>query len=155
MFGSRRVLLTACVASAAAYIELAIWHGHTYNVLISSGLLGVGIAMGFAAMSNLVVAAVPQSQTGVATGMNTNIRNVGAAIGAGVATSVVVSSVLPNGTLAEHGYILAYVISAVAMVVAAGAALLIPHHVESVETDAADADTGVAATGGPSLVVVD
>ena len=61
LFGSRRVLLTACVFSAAAYVELALWHGHTYNVLISSGLLGIGIAMGFAAMSNLVVAAVPQS----------------------------------------------------------------------------------------------
>ena len=84
--------------------------------------------MGYAAMSNLVVEAVPQSQTGVATGMNTNIRNIGAAVGAGVATSIVVSSLLPNGTPAEHGYILAFVISAVALLIAAGTALLIPRH---------------------------
>ncbi|HWE65288.1 MAG TPA: MFS transporter [Acidimicrobiales bacterium] len=132
-FGSRRVLLLACFFSAAAYVELAIWHGHTYDVLISSGLLGIGIAMGFAAMANLVVAAVSQSQTGIASGMNTNIRNIGAAVGAGVATSVVVSTLLANGVPAEHGYILAFVISAAVMLVAAGTTLLIPHHVEREE----------------------
>lgn len=145
-FGSRRVLLVACVLSAGSYVELAVWHGHTFNVLISSGLLGMGIAMGFAAMSNLVVAAVPQSQTGVATGMNTNIRNVGAAVGAGIATSVVVSAVMANGIPAEHGYVLAFAISAVAMLVAAGAASLIPRHAELVEQK-----TDVS----PALVVAD
>jgi MFS family permease len=156
LFGSRRVLLTACIFSTAAYIELAVWHGHTYDVLISAGLLGIGIALGFAAMSNLVVAAVPQSQTGVATGMNTNIRNVGAAVGAGIATSIVVSAVMANGIPAEHGYILAFVVSAVAMAVAAGATLLIPRHVEIVDSDSdSDSDSGAGAAAGPSLVVAD
>ena len=50
---------------------------HTWQIMSPPRLLGIGIAMGYAAMSNLVVEAVPQSQTGVATGMNTNIRNIG------------------------------------------------------------------------------
>ena len=98
--------------------------------------------------------------------MNTNIRNVGGAIGAGVATSLVVSTLLADGTPAEHGFILAFVISAVAMLVAAGATLLIPRHVESVDSADASADadsdadpaathTDPATTGGPSLLVVD
>ena len=33
-------------------------------------------------MANLIIEAVPAEQTGVATGMNTNIRNIGAALGA-------------------------------------------------------------------------
>ncbi len=118
-FGGRRVMLVACCFAASSYIVLAFWHSHTWNILLSAALLGIGIAMGFAAMSNLVVEAVPQSQTGVATGMNTNIRNIGGAVGAGVATSVVVSSLAANGTPTEHGYVLAFVISALALVVAA------------------------------------
>jgi nitrate/nitrite transporter NarK len=101
---------------------------------------------------------VSQSQTGVATGMNTNIRNIGGAVGAGVATSVVVSSLLRDGIPAEHGYILAFVISALAMLVAAGAALLIPHHAAEPETEpsvdpevAVDVDVAVPAP----LVIVD
>jgi nitrate/nitrite transporter NarK len=79
-------------------------------------------------MTNLVVEAVPPTQTGVATGMNTNIRNIGGAVGAGIATSVVVSSLMADGTPSEHGYILAFIISAVALVAAAAATLAIPRH---------------------------
>lgn len=149
-FGARRVLLTGCLFAASSYISLVFWHAHTWQILISAGLLGIGIAMGYAAMSNLVVEAVPQSQTGIATGMNTNIRNMGAAVGAGVATSFVVSSLLANGTPAQHGYILAFVISAVALLIAAGTALLIPRHPVH-QLDAADLAS--ARAGGPAAVV--
>jgi predicted MFS family arabinose efflux permease len=146
-FGGRRVLLSGCVFAASCYIVLVLWHAHTWQIMIAAGLLGIGIAMGYAAMSNLVVEAVPQSQTGIATGMNTNIRNVGAAVGAGVATSMVVSSILPNGNAAEHGYILAFVVSALALIIAAGTALLIPRHPvhELTEVEMANAVAGGAA----------
>jgi EmrB/QacA subfamily drug resistance transporter len=128
-FGSRRVLLAACAFAACSYLVLVPWHDHTWQILIATGLLGIGIALGFASMTNLVVAAVPQTQTGVATGMNTNIRNVGAALGAGIATSVVVGDRLRDGMPAQHGYIVAFALSAVALIVAAGATLAIPRHV--------------------------
>ena len=58
-------------------------------------------------MSNLVIEAVPASQTGVATGMNTNIRNIGAALGSAVATSLIVCGVagprLPQGARLRAG----------------------------------------------------
>ncbi len=127
-FGSRRVLLAACLFSASSYVVLVFWHNSNAYIYLATALLGIGIAMGFAAMANLVVEAVPPTQTGVATGMNTNIRNMGAAVGAGIATSVVVSDLLANGVPAEHGYIRAFVISAVALMVAAGATLAIPRH---------------------------
>jgi EmrB/QacA subfamily drug resistance transporter len=137
-FGSRRVLLAACCFSAASYVVLVLWHEHTWEILVSSALLGIGVAMGFASMTNLVVEAVPQGQTGVATGMNTNIRNIGAALGAGIATSVVVGSLMPDGIPTEHGYILAFIISAAALVVAAGATLVIPRHHTGDEGSAPD-----------------
>jgi MFS family permease len=139
-FGSRRVLLAACCFSAAAYLFLVPWHAHSWQVLISAGLLGVGVAMGFSSMTNLVVEAVPQTQTAVATGMNTNIRNVGAALGAGIATSIVVGDLLARGVPAEHGYVVAFAVSAGALVIAAVATLAIPRHVGR------DGESVVAAT---------
>ena len=74
-------------------------------------------------MANLIIEAVPRRQTGVATGMNTNIRNIGAALGSGIATSLVVSGLMPGGLPKEHGYLLAFAVSGLALVVAALAAL--------------------------------
>ena len=149
-FGGRRVLLAGCLFSASAYIELVFWHDHTWQVLLSAGLLGIGIAMGYAAMSNLVVEAVPQSQTGVATGMNTNIRNIGGAVGAGVATSIVVSSLLADGTPSEHGYVMAFIVSAAGLLAAAIVTLMIPRHpVHDPDT----IDQLGAMAGGPSAIV--
>jgi MFS family permease len=149
-FGGRRVLLSGCLFSASSYVVLVLWHAHSWQILIAAGLLGIGIAMGYAAMSNLVVEAVPQSQTGIATGMNTNIRNVGGAVGAGVATSFVVSSLLRDGTPAEHGYLLAFVVSALALLVAGGTALLIPRHPVHEPTGA---ELAGAISGGAAAVV--
>jgi EmrB/QacA subfamily drug resistance transporter len=163
-FGGRRVLLAGCLFSSSAYIVLVFWHAHTWQVLIASGLLGVGIAMGFAAMSNLVVEAVPQSQTGVATGMNTNIRNIGGAVGAGVATSIVVSSLMRDGTPTLHGYVLAFATSAAALLIAAVTTLLIPRHRKADHPGDADhaglttasgrAEAG-ASVGAPHLTVLE
>jgi hypothetical protein len=58
--------------------------------------------------------------------MNTNIRNIGAALGSGVATSLVIRSLLPDGYPKEHGYVLAFAASGAGLVVAGLAALLIP-----------------------------
>jgi MFS family permease len=89
-------------------------------------LLGIGIALGFASMANLIIEAVPVEQTGVATGMNTNIRNMGAALGSGIATSLIVSGLRPDGFPKEQGYVLAFAVSGAGLVVAAIVALLIP-----------------------------
>jgi MFS family permease len=95
-------------------------------VYLATGLLGIGIALGFASMSNLIIEAVPVEQTGVATGMNTNIRNIGAALGSGIATSLIIGSLLPDGYPKETGYVLAFIVSGAGLVVAALVALTIP-----------------------------
>jgi len=47
-------------------------------------------------MSANVVAAVPPGQTGVATGMNANIRTIGGSIGAAVMASIVTAKLEPS-----------------------------------------------------------
>jgi len=124
--GSKVVLIAGSLFAAASYGLLVFEHSAPWTIYTAAGLLGVGVALGYASMANLIIDAVPPEQTGVATGMNTNIRNIGAALGSGVATSLVIGQMLPSGYPKESGYVLAFASSGVALLVAALAALAIP-----------------------------
>ncbi len=124
--GSKIVLIAGSLFSATSYLLLTITHSEPWTIYAAAGLLGVGVALGYASMANLIIEAVPAEQTGVATGMNTNIRNIGAALGSGVATSLVVGEMLPNGYPKESGYVFAFAASGIALLVAAVAACTIP-----------------------------
>ena len=55
-----------------------------------------------------------------------NLRTIGQALGAGIATSLVISEVMPNGFPKESGYVAAFAVSGIGLLVAALAACLIP-----------------------------
>ena len=124
--GSKVVLIIGSLISAACYLVLVVAHDQSWAIYVAAGLLGVGLAPAFASLANLIIENVPVDQTGVATGMNTNVRTIGQALGAGVATSLVVSQLLSNGYPKESGYVLAFAVSGIGLVVAALAACLIP-----------------------------
>ncbi|HVC71060.1 MAG TPA: MFS transporter [Acidimicrobiales bacterium] len=130
-FGSKPILVAGSIFAASSYGLLALAHSQPWNIYVASGLLGIGIALGYASMSNLIIEAVPPHQTGVATGMNTNIRNIGAALGSGIATSIIVSSLLKSGFPREHGYTASFGVSGLSLVIAALAALKIPNRPHS------------------------
>jgi hypothetical protein len=70
--------------------------------------------------------------------MNTNIRNIGAALGSGIATSIIVSSLLKSGFPTELVYVVSFAVSGISLIVAALAALKIPNRPHSaVVTDLA------------------
>ncbi|MBL7257476.1 MFS transporter [Paractinoplanes lichenicola] len=126
MVAAKRVVVLGCLIGGASMALLAVAHEHRWQIYLSSALIGVGLGLVFAAMSGLVVAAVPPSQTGVASGMNANIRTIGGSFGAALMASVVTSHVMPTGLPQESGYTLGFAAMAVVLVLAAVAALLIP-----------------------------
>jgi sugar phosphate permease len=76
-------------------------------------------------MASLMVQSVPASQTGVATGMNANIRNIGGAIGTALVSSIVTGSATANGIPRESGYTQAFIaLTAVALIAVAVSALI-------------------------------
>ena len=78
-------------------------------------------------MANLVVEAVRQDQTGVATGINTIMRSIGGSVGAQVAAAMLAGHVILGGRFpAESGFTEAFAMSAVAAVVALVATSMIP-----------------------------
>ena len=84
-----------------AFVLLALEHAHPWQFIVSAALLGTGISFAFASMANLIVGAVPQSEVGIATGINTIMRTVGGAFGAAVATAILTGNTI-GGRLAAR-----------------------------------------------------
>ena len=124
--GGKVLVVAGCLIGSAAMAILAFAHQQEWQIYLSSAIMGVGFGLAFAAMSALVVAAVPTSQTGVASGMNANIRTIGGSIGAAVMASIVTSQLEPSGLPKQAGYTLGFAVMAGGLVLAALAGLLIP-----------------------------
>ncbi len=131
--GSRLPLALGAGISSASYFWLAAFHDHGWQIIFGVALLGLGIGLAFAAMANLIVEAAPREYTGVASGINTIVRSIGAAVGAQVAASLLTASAGANGIPAESGFEQAFVLSAVGAILALGATTLIPGRARSRE----------------------
>jgi MFS family permease len=124
--GGKVLVVAGCLIGSVAMAILAFAHQQQWEIYLSNAIMGVGFGLAFAAMSALVVAAVPHSQTGVASGMNANIRTIGGSIGAAVMASIVTSQLGPSGLPKEAGYTIGFAAMAGGLVLAALAGLLIP-----------------------------
>jgi len=125
--GFRTTLTIGAGLATLAFLSLALEHSHPWQFAVAAAMLGSGISFAFASMANLIVAAVPQSEVGVATGINTIMRTVGGAFGAAVATAILTGHTIGGSSLpSESAYTAAFVMSAVGGVLAIAAALLVP-----------------------------
>ena len=125
-YGSKALLVVGAALTALGSFGMAFAHDELWMVIAETSILGLAFGLAFAAMSNLVVAAVPQSQTGVASGMNTNIRTVGGAIGSAVLATVVTSNLQPSGIPVESGYTHGFLLLAITSTAAALVAVIVP-----------------------------
>ena len=126
VFSAKAQLATGATFNVAASAMLATAHDTRWEVAIAGGLVGLGIGLAFASMANLIVASVPASQTGVATGMNANIRTIGGAIGAAVVSGVITAHPQANGLPREAGFTMGFLVLTAIALAAALAALAVP-----------------------------
>lgn len=134
--GAKTVLVGGTLFAVASFAILTFAHQRQWQILVAMAVLGLGFGAAFATMSNVVVAAVPAHQTGVANGMNANIRTIGGSLGAALMASIVGAQVLPNGLPTENGYRYGFAALGIASAGAALAALLVPrHHQHEAEPD--------------------
>jgi predicted MFS family arabinose efflux permease len=102
--GGKTLVTGGCLVGAAAMAVLAFAHQQQWEIYFSAALMGVGFGLAFSAMSALIVMAVPASQTGVASGMNANIRTIGGSIGSAAMASIVTARLASSGLPPESGY---------------------------------------------------
>ncbi len=124
--GGKTVVILGCLVSVVSMALLAFAHDQKWELYLSTAIMGIGFGLAFSAMSSLIVHAVPPEQTGVASGMNANIRTIGGSIGAALMASIVTSRVEPSGLPKESGYTVGFAILAATLVIAALAAVAIP-----------------------------
>ena len=124
--GFRRTLLIGSLLSCSAFSLLAVLHERAWHLLLAGLLLGSGVAFAFASMANLIVAAVRQTEVGIATGINTVTRTVGGAFGSAVSTAVLASTVGAGGLPSDAGYRTAFGLAALMALLAGASALRIP-----------------------------
>ncbi|HVT64169.1 MAG TPA: MFS transporter [Mycobacteriales bacterium] len=125
-YGGRFVLLIGSLVSIAPFSLLVFANNHQWEIVIVSGLLGGGFGLAFTAMSTLIVGGVPPEQTGVASGMNANIRTIGGSIGAAVMSSIVTATAHHGSLPTAAGYDHGFAFLAGMGVLAAASVLLVP-----------------------------
>ncbi|MDN4640047.1 MFS transporter [Agreia sp. PsM10] len=125
-FGSKMVLIAGTVVSFVGLLTIALAHVEVWQIIVATSLTGIGFGLAFSSMSNIIVNAVPREQTGVASGMNANIRTIGGSLGAAVMASIVAVGAAPSGLPAESGYTNGFLVLAGAMLLAGAVGFLIP-----------------------------
>jgi MFS family permease len=125
-FGSKIPLALGGFVSAAGLLLVSFVHGTEAEVVICTVVMFSGIGLAFAAMPNLIVDAVPQAQTGEATGFNALVRSVGSSLGSQVSGSILAGSIAAQGLPTDASFRTAFVISAAVALLAGVTALFIP-----------------------------
>jgi MFS family permease len=120
------MLQAGTTSTFLSFLIFAAAHDERWHIYAAAALLGLGIGLAFAALANLIVEAVRQEQTGVATGMNTVLRTLGGAFGGQVAATLIANSIGAGGLPTEHGYTLAFAMCAGALAIAVLAGFAIP-----------------------------
>ncbi|MGZ8648200.1 MAG: MFS transporter [Solirubrobacteraceae bacterium] len=109
---------------------LATVHHEPWTIYAWMVFMGLGLAFSFAALGALVIEYSEPGETGVASGMNTIMRTVGAALGSQVAAAIISANTIPGTEIpAERGFTLAFTISAVGALVALGPTFLLRRRV--------------------------
>jgi MFS family permease len=150
-FGAKAVLVAGAVISVVTFILLTFARGGEAEIVVAMVVEGVGFGLAYAAMSNLIVQGVPPEQTGVASGMNANIRTIGGSIGAAVMSSIVTSSARHGGLPTDGGYTRGFALLMACTIAAALAAVLVPTTRRRVAASSPDdvphAELGLLAAG--------
>ncbi|WP_281361696.1 MFS transporter [Acrocarpospora pleiomorpha] len=124
-FGARTVTAVGTVVAGVALLVVALFHDSLWQLYAATTMYGLGSGMVFSSLPSVVIGSVPAQQTGVASGMNANLRTIGGAIGAatmgGIVTAGVGADGLPTGTVYTIGFL---VLSGGTLLSAMGAAYL-------------------------------
>jgi EmrB/QacA subfamily drug resistance transporter len=125
-FGSKSVLVTGLLVGIVTFALLTFAHAAQWQILLAMVVEGIGFGLAFASMSALVVVAVPPEQTGVASGMNANVRTIGGSVGAAVMSSIVTSGMRAGSYPRESGYTHGFALLTVTAIAATIAAFFVP-----------------------------
>ena len=111
----RTLLVTGSLLMGLSGASAALAHSAPWQLALAGAGFGIGCGLAYAASAGIVVQSVPAAVTGVATGVNANLRTIGSAIGS-AATGAIVFGAAPHGT--GSGFATAWGLVAIATLLA-------------------------------------
>jgi EmrB/QacA subfamily drug resistance transporter len=121
--GSKWPLAGGMLIVSVAALVFATAHDDPWSVLVASALLGLGVGAAFAAMAGLIADNVDALEMGVASGMNTVVRMIGAVIGGQVGAALLTAQTIGGTSIpAESAFTTTFLLSAGAALAAAAIA---------------------------------
>jgi predicted MFS family arabinose efflux permease len=111
----RTLLVIGAGLMAASGAAAALAHSAPWQLALAGAGFGIGCGLAYAASAGIVVQSVPAQVTGVATGVNANLRTIGSAIGS-AATGAIVFGSSAHGT--ASGFAAAWALVAVSTLLA-------------------------------------
>jgi EmrB/QacA subfamily drug resistance transporter len=124
--GSKWPLAGGMLVVSVAALLFAVAHDVAWHVLVASALLGLGVGAAFAAMAALIADNVDPREMGVASGMNTVVRVIGAVVGGQVAAALLTAQTIGgSSTPAESAFTTTFLLSCGTALVAAAISLAI------------------------------
>jgi MFS family permease len=115
----RLMMALGALLMAGGVVFAVLDHETIVTLAIAGGVFGLGIGLAYASTASIIVESVPADRTGIATGVNANLRTIGSAVGSAFTTAVVFGVVEPGGTPALDGYAVAWLTLAAGAVIAA------------------------------------
>ncbi|MDH6180071.1 EmrB/QacA subfamily drug resistance transporter [Microbacteriaceae bacterium SG_E_30_P1] len=104
IIGFRAQIAGASGLIVASTIALAFVHATTWEVALWGALFGFGLGLVYSAITSVVVQSVKPTETGVASGMNANLRTIGSSLGVTIMTAIVAGSATGMDFPTEQAY---------------------------------------------------
>jgi predicted MFS family arabinose efflux permease len=98
LVGPRNLLPIGCLTVAAGGVVFALFDDHLWGAFAMMAVLGLGYGLTYAAIPGMIVRAVPENETGSATGLYQVVRYIGFSVGSALVASVLASET-PAGSL--------------------------------------------------------
>jgi MFS family permease len=126
--GERAVLPLGSALVAGSFGMFALLHDHTWDIVLTMAVMGVGIGLSYSVMPVLIVARTPAERTASATGVNQVLRLLGGSVGAACVAAVLAAHTPPGAAQpAESGYVVAALVcTAVGLLSAVAGWVLVP-----------------------------
>ncbi|RIJ76532.1 MFS transporter [Nakamurella silvestris] len=125
-YGPKVPMIAGTVLVTIGFVVPAVSHHALWQIVASGVLVGAGIGLAFAAMSNAIIESVPAAQTGEATGVNTIARTIGSSIGTAVIAAVLTSGASPTGLPSDQSFTTSFWICAAVAALAVLTSLALP-----------------------------
>ena len=117
-FGARPVLLTGAGVGVVGYALLALFHSHTWQVIVGTLLVNAYVSLAYGALPALVIREVDTGETGVATSINAIARTVGASVAAAIVAVLLSRHSRSNEFPPESSFTIVFALGAVSALIA-------------------------------------